>query len=256
MSKPTSTPSSVTPQPASALKSSASAWARGPPSTAATPAQSVVNSTTASPSGTPQLNQAPLPAGNKDATSSNKAMAGPSQSATRPQHSRKSSLLAIGGNPSGGSPNASASNDNASNAKPVNIAGRGEHRTPTSSITLTDISTSHVTVPASRLANAAGINFGSVSNPNAELSSSPAANPTTGTHLGSTDGVKSFGSVEAAEANEDKSAILGRKPAQTGGPKFDVNKLFQMPAAASTSVSRLFLRAWRYALNGSNARNR
>jgi hypothetical protein len=83
-----------------------------------------------------------------------------------------------------------------------------------------------------------------VSNPNAELSSSPAANPTTGKHLASTDGVKSFGTVEAAEANEEKSAILGRKPAQAGGSKFDVNKLFQMPAAATSSVSKPSTYVW------------
>jgi len=70
------------------------------------------------------------------------------------------------------------------------------------------------------------------------LSSSPAANPTTGTHLASTDGVKSFGTVEAADASkEDKSAVLGRKPAQASNPKFDVNKLFQMPGGAGASVS-------------------
>ena len=129
MSKPTSTPSSATPQTANALKSSASAWARGPPSTSGTPSQSVVNSTTASPSGTPQLSQASLPVNNKDASSNTKTMAGPSQSASRPQHSRKSSLLAVGGNSSSGSQNASSANDASNSAKPLNITSRSKFDT-------------------------------------------------------------------------------------------------------------------------------
>jgi translation initiation factor 4G len=78
-----------------------------------------------------------------------------------------------------------------------------------------------------------------VSNPNAELSSSPAANPTIGSHLGSSDGVKSFGTVEAADAETvEKNGILGRKPAPAAGSKFDVNKLFQMPAAPGGSTGQ------------------
>jgi hypothetical protein len=136
MSKPTSTSNSTSlTSSASALKSSASAWARGPPSTAATPSHSAVNSTTASPSGTPNPKHASLQAVPPQQQQTKNALAQSTRQAGQSAHSRKSSVLAVGGEHNGDHASAQAAvpNSNAasqanhtSDSKPISMSNRSK----------------------------------------------------------------------------------------------------------------------------------
>ncbi|WFD34925.1 hypothetical protein MCUN1_001771 [Malassezia cuniculi] len=96
-----------------------------------------------------------------------------------------------------------------SSAQPTGIPGKDAHATP-------------VSMPRNGAAPAQGINFGTVDDKNAGLSSSPATQPRAGEHLQGGNPT-AFGSVTAAPAVANKSVGFQQK----GGKKLDFQKLFQ-----------------------------
>lgn len=87
------------------------------------------------------------------------------------------------------------------------------------------------------------LNFGTIDNPDSVISSSPAAKPTTGAHLGEDEKVKSFGSVaagaaaaQAASVSTPASINAADKPAPAAvKPKFDPHKMFQKPSTPAVT---------------------
>ena len=103
--------------------------------------------------------------------------------------------------PQGGAPRASA--------QPTNIPRKDAHAAP-------------VSMPRNGAAPAQGINFGTVDDKNAGLSSSPATQPRAGEHLPGGNPA-AFGSVTAAPAAGNKAISFQPK----SGKKLDFQKLFQ-----------------------------
>ena len=92
------------------------------------------------------------------------------------------------------------------------------------------------TPPVAAPGKAMGLNFGTIDNPESVISSSPAAKPTTGAHLGEGEKVKSFGSVAAAAASAPAAASTDKTAAAPTKLKFDPHKMFQKAPQAQAQA--------------------